>query len=259
MKKINKKIAVITGSRRGIGKGVAFALGKEGYHVILSATRDEAPGLIKEFEEQGISCEYIKCNVTCTEDRINLINTVCDTYGRLDVLVNNAGVAPLNRCDLLEVKEESYDRVVGTNARSMFFMCQLAANRMIAFKEAGLENYSPRIINMSSVSAYAVSINRGEYCVSKAAISMTTKLYAAKLAEYGIPVFEVRPGMILTDMMEASKEKFGKMIEEGMTPIRRFGVPEDIGNCVAVLCSGKLDFCAGQIIDADGGYHIRQL
>lgn len=256
-----KKIAVVTGSRRGIGKGIAEELGREGYYVVVSAASAEAEQTMKEFLELGIECEYIQCNVADTQAREHLINTVCEKFGRLDVLVNNAGVAPKVRRDLLEVEEESYDRVIGINARSMFFMCQLAARKMIEFKKQELEDYSPRIINISSVSAYASSTNRGEYCVSKAAISMTTTLYADRLSEFGIPVFEVRPGMILTDMMSpASLEKFGKAIEEGtLTPIKRFGTPKDVADCVAVLCSGRLDFATGQILNADGGYHIRRL
>lgn len=254
-----KKIAIVTGSRRGIGKGIAHSLGKNGYTVVVSATKDNADDVLAEFREEGIDCIYIKCDVTNTADREHLVDTVCETYGRIDVLVNNAGVAPLVRGDILVMEEASYDRVVGTNARSMFFMTQYVANKMIEFQKQGLEDYSPRIISMSSISAYTSSTNRGEYCISKAAISMTTLLYADRLAEYGIPVFEVRPGMILTDMMSASKEKFGKLIEGGLLPIKRFGYPEDIGDACVALCSGLLDYCTGQVINADGGFHIRRL
>jgi NAD(P)-dependent dehydrogenase (short-subunit alcohol dehydrogenase family) len=256
---MGKRIAIITGSRRGIGKGIAQTLGKNGYYVIVSATVPVADEVLEELQGQGVACEYIKCNVAESGDRGNLIERVCEKFGRLDVLVNNAGVAPQVRRDLLEVEEESYDRVVDTNARSMFFMCQLAARKMISFINQGLEDYHPRIINISSISAYTSSINRGEYCVSKAAISMTTLLFADRLAEFNIPVFEVRPGLILTDMMSASKEKFGNLIEAGLTPIKRFGTPQDVGASVAALCSGLLDFATGQVINADGGFHIRRL
>ena len=254
-----KKIAIITGSRRGIGKGIARALGSNGYTVVISATKESADDVLTEFREDGIDCIYIKCDVTSTQDREHLVDTVCDMYGRIDVLVNNAGVAPLVRGDLLVMEEASYDRVVGTNARSMFFMTQYVAKKMIEYLKQDLEDYHPRIISMSSISAYTSSTNRGEYCISKAAISMTTLLFADRLAEYGIPVFEVRPGMILTDMMSASKEKFGKLIEGGLLPIKRFGYPEDIGNCCVALCSGLLDYATGQVINADGGFHIRRL
>lgn len=254
-----KKIAIITGSRRGIGKGIAHSLGMNGYTVVLSATKDEADDVLAEFRAEGIDCIYVKCDVTSTADREHLVDYVCDTYGRIDVLVNNAGVAPLVRGDLLAMPEESWDRVVKTNARSMFFMTQYVAKKMIEFQKQDLEDYKPRIISMSSISAYTSSTNRGEYCISKAAISMTTLLYADRLAEYNIPVFEVRPGMILTDMMSASKEKFGKLIEGGLLPIKRWGYPEDVGNCVLALCSGLLDYATGQVINADGGFHIRRL
>ena len=257
---MDKKVAVVTGSRRGIGKGIAIELGKMGYHVVLSATTPAADDVQNELKEMGISCEYIPCDVTDSQARVCLISSVCDRHGRLDVLVNNAGVAPKIKKDILAVDEESYDRVVNTNARSMFFMAQLAANRMLTFQKQGLADYSPRIINISSVSAYAASVNRGEYCISKAAISMTTQLFAARLGEFNIPVFEIRPGFILTDMMAPeSREKFQGLIDQGITPIRRFGLPSDVGDAVAVLCSGKLDFATGQIIDADGGFHLRIL
>lgn len=255
-----KKVAIVTGSRRGIGHGIARELGLHGYTVIVSATTPDAKDVIEDFRSQGIECEYIKCDVICTEQRAALVEQVLEKYGRIDVLVNNAGVAPKVRMDILETTEESWDRVVHTNARSMFFMSQLVANRMIEAVQAGkLEEYSPRIINISSISAYATSLNRGEYCISKAAISMTTRLFAHRLADYGIPVFEIRPGFILTDMMEASKERFGKLLEEGITPIKRWGYPQDIADSVIALCSGRLDFATGQVINSDGGFHLRRL
>lgn len=257
---MDKQVAIVTGSRRGIGKGIAAALGKMGYYVVLSATRPAADDVVAEMEGLGIECEYIQCDVSDSAQRKALIEGVCRKRGRLDVLVNNAGVAPKVKQDILVVDEESYDYVVNTNARSMFFMAQLASNRMIDFQKQDIPGYKPRIINISSISAYAASINRGEYCVSKAAIAMTTSLFAARLGEYNIPVFEVRPGFILTDMMAPeSRERFQTFIDNGITPIRRFGTPEDIGDAVAALCSGNLDFATGQVIDADGGFHVRVL
>ncbi|MDR1174906.1 MAG: 3-ketoacyl-ACP reductase [Treponema sp.] len=256
---MEKKVAIVTGSRRGIGKGIAKTLGKNGYFVILSATKDTADDVVDEMRRDNIDCEYIKCNVSDTDDRRRLFDDVCSNYGRIDVVVNNAGVAPEQRRDLLEVTAESYDRVLGINSRSLFFMCQLAAKKMIAFKNLGLNDYMPRIINISSISAYTSSLNRGEYCISKAAISMTTMLFADKLAEYGIPVFEIRPGFIMTDMIGPSKDKFGSLIDQGITPIKRFGLPQDVGDAVLALCSGLLDFATGQIINADGGFHLRRL
>jgi NAD(P)-dependent dehydrogenase (short-subunit alcohol dehydrogenase family) len=259
VKIMEKKIAVVTGSRRGIGKGIAKELGKKGYFVVLSATKDTADDVIDEMRRDNIDCGYIKCDVSLADERRSLFDTVCLNYGRLDVLVNNAGVAPEQRRDLLDVTEESYDRVLDVNSRSLFFMCQLAAKKMIDFRNMPLIDYAPRIINISSISAYTSSVNRGEYCVSKAAISMTTMLFADRLAEYGIPVFEIRPGFILTDMIVPSKEKFGSLIDQGITPIKRFGLPEDVGAAALALCTGLLDFATGQIINADGGFHLRRL
>lgn len=257
---MTEKIAVVTGSRRGIGKGIAEALGKEGYHVIVSATVEKADDVITELQDKGISCEYFQCDVSKSDNRKTFINFLSNKFGRVDILVNNAGVAPSVRMDILETTEESYDRVVDINTRSTFFMCQLMAHQMIGWKNAGtLEDYNPRIINISSMSAYTSSTSRGEYCISKAGISMITKLFADRLAEFGIPVFEVRPGIIMTDMTKKVTEKYEKLIEEGVTPIKRFGYPKDVANCVVALSSGLLDFSTGQVLNADGGFHVRRI
>lgn len=256
---MQKKIAVVTGARRGIGLAISKELGKEGYHVVMCATAPQAEEVVQQLREEGISCEYFSIDVTDTVRREELMDYVDETYGRVDVLVNNAGVAPKVRLDILHTTEESYDRVVDTNARSTFFMCQLFANLMITCQEKGLEDYHPRIVNISSMSAYTSSPERGEYCISKAAISMTTQLFAHRLAEYGIPVFEVRPGIIMTDMTSGVTQKYEKLIAEGVTPIKRFGQPQDVADCVAVCCSGRLDFATGQVLNADGGFHLRRL
>ncbi len=257
---MTKKIAIVTGARRGIGLGISKELGKAGYYVVMAAHSAEADNALKEMKELGCECEYLKCDISSTEDRKNLIEHACNKFGRIDVMVNCAGVAPKSRLDILETTEESYDYVVNTNARSTFFMCQLVANKMIAFKQSGeLEDYAPRIINISSMSAYTSSTNRGEYCISKAAISMTTLLFADRLADYGIPVFEVRPGIIMSDMTAVVTEKYKKLIAEGVTPIRRFGQPKDVADCVMAACSGRLDFATGQVLNADGGFQIRRL
>ena len=175
------------------------------------------------------------------------------------MLVNNAGVAPTVRLDLLETTEDSFDRLMQINLKGTFFMCQLAARMMIDMQGKGLEDYTPRLVNISSMSAYTSSTSRGEYCVSKAGISMTTQLFADRLAEYGIPVFEVRPGIIQTDMTAGVTEKYQKLIDGGITPIKRFGQPADVANCVCAAVSGLLDFAAGQVLNADGGFHIRRL
>ena len=240
------KIAAVTGSTRGIGKAIAGALESEGYTVVRSGTSPKD------------SADYIPCDISKTEDRERFFAELHRRYGRLDVLVNNAGVAPLERLDLLQTTEESFRRVLEINLLGTFFMCQRAANYMLE-TQGRLENYRPRIINISSISAYTSSTSRGEYCISKAGVSMATQLFADRLAQHGIPVFEVRPGIILTDMTAPVIEKYQALIDEGLTPIKRLGRPEDVADCVLALCGGRLDFAAGQVIDADGGFHIRRL
>ncbi len=255
-----RKIAAVTGSSRGIGKAIAKALAQEGYHVILSATGDRAKGqtLVQQFAAAGLAANYIPCNIGNPQDRTEFFAAISKQYGRLDVLVNNAGVAPKERLDILETTADSFDYVVDTNLKGTFFMCQAGTNCMLRCKASLPEDYHPRIINISSVSAYATSINRGEYCVSKAGISMVTQLFAHRLAPEGIPVFEVRPGIILTDMTAKVQEKYQAMIQDGLTPIQRFGRPEDVADCVLAAVSGKLDFAAGQVLNADGGFSLRR-
>ncbi len=259
---MNHKIAVVTGARRGIGLGIAQELGKEGYYVVLSAFSADATQALESMASLGLGdrCEYMQCDVSNGEHRANLINYVCNKFGRIDVMVNCAGVAPKKRLNILETTEESYDYVMDTNARATFFMCQLSANAMVETLQSGVvADYAPRIVNISSMSAYTASVNRGEYCISKAAISMTTQLFADCLAEYAIPVFEVRPGIIQTDMTAGVSDYYSKLIDDGLTPLRRFGKPKDVADCVVVACSGRLDFATGQVLNADGGFSIRRL
>lgn len=254
-----RKIAVVTGSRRGIGLGIAQTLGKNGYTVVLSATAPHADEVVEALQAEGIDSVYRRCDISVAADREALLDFAISTYGRLDLLVNNAGVAPTARLDLLETTEESFDRLMQVNLKGTFFLCQHAANRMITLQAQGIEDYMPRIVNISSMSAYTSSTSRGEYCVSKAGIAMTTQLFADRLAEHGIGVFEVRPGIIQTDMTAGVHEKYEKMIADGVTPIRRFGTPGDVANCVLAAASGLLDFATGQVLNADGGFHIRRL
>lgn len=256
------KTAFVTGSRRGIGLAIAKTLSKNGYKVILSdiIEKAEANELLCSLKEIGIDADYIKCNIAVSEDRENAVQEIVKRYGRIDLLVNNAGIAPSVRKDILDTTEESFDRVLNVNLRGGFFMCQTFANIMIKLKEENkLSEYNPKIVNIGSMSAYTSSTSRGEYCISKAGVSMTTLLFADRLAEYGIPVFEVRPGIIATDMTAAVTAKYEKLIAEGITPIKRFGQPEDVANCVAAAASGLLDFATGQVLNADGGFHIRRL
>lgn len=244
-----KKIAIVTGSSQGIGKGISDRLKKEGYTVIDSD--------VKENPDAEYFC---KCNIASAEDRKNLLAYATDTFGRVDLLVNNAGVACKVRLDILETTEESFDFVTGINTKGTFFMCQTFANAMIAWKQSGkLKDYSPRIVNIASNSSYTSSTSRGEYCISKAGVSMTTLLFADRLAEYEIPVFEVRPGIIKTPMTEVVTQKYDKLIAEGITPIRRWGTPDDVAGCVLAAASGMMDFGTGTVLNADGGFHIRRL
>ncbi|MCL1896201.1 MAG: 3-ketoacyl-ACP reductase [Clostridiales bacterium] len=241
--------------------GIAKKLLQEGYEVLLSGTqpesrKDEILAPLLEAGHSG-SCEYFKCDISLKEDRDALFSHVSSRHGRLDVLVNNAGVAPLVREDLLEMDPESLDRLIGINLKGTFFMCQQGANLMLRLGNSG--ELPQRIVNISSISAYATSTNRGEYCISKAGVSMVTQLFADRLASEGILLFEVRPGIILTDMTEIVKDKYEKLIEGGLTPIARMGQPSDVAGMVYAACSGLLDFTTGQVLNADGGFHLRRL
>lgn len=255
-----KKIAIVTGSRRGIGLAIVKKLMSDGYTAVLCdvVEEPEVKGLLDELNKTGEAC-YFRCDISKPADRGALFDAVLEKYGRIDVLVNNAGVACAVRLNILETTPESFERLMRINCEGTFFMCQGAANRMLACKEKGLEDYSPRIVNISSMSAYTSSTSRGEYCISKAGIAMITKLFADELADRGIPVFEVRPGIIATDMTAVVHEKYEKLIAEGVTPIRRFGQPEDVANCVSAACTGLLDFGTGTVLNADGGFHIQRL
>jgi NAD(P)-dependent dehydrogenase (short-subunit alcohol dehydrogenase family) len=183
------------------------------------------------------------------------------TLGRLDLLVNNAGVAPEVRADILEATEESFDRLININAKGPYFLTQLTAKLMIEQSRTAAPpaTFQPKIITISSVSAYTASVNRGDYCISKAALSMLTPLYASRLAEHGIGVYEIRPGLIKTDMTGPVKEKYDKLIEKGLTPIKRWGTPEDVGKAVAAIAQDLLPFSTGEVINVDGGFHLRRL
>lgn len=246
------KTAWVTGSTRGIGRGIADAFSAHGYAVIYSGTRASRP------EELPERCDYCGCEISDAQQRSAALDYILGKYGRLDVLVNNAGVAPLERKSVLETSEESFDRVLGINLKGTFFLCQLAANAMLS-GQGKVEDYRPRIVNIGSISAYTASTSRGEYCISKAGVAMVTALFADCLAGSGIPVFEVRPGVIETDMTSTVHEKYEALIADGLTPIRRFGRPGDVADMVLACCTGLLDFTSGQVLNADGGFHLRRL
>lgn len=246
------KTAIVTGSTRGIGRAIADLLGQKGYTVIYCGTSALPPA------DLPAGADYHPADIAHSAQRRALVEDVMGRYGRLDLLVNNAGVAPLQRRDLLDMDEESFDRVIAINLKGTLFLCQLAARAMLA-GQGRLADYAPRIVNIGSLSAYAGSVNRGEYCISKAGVSMVTQLFAQRLAGEGIPVFEVRPGIIETDMTRGVHDKYQKMIDDGLLPVPRFGRPEDVARMVWACCTGLLDYSAGQVLDADGGFSLRRL
>lgn len=258
---IEEKVAIVTGAARGIGHGIAKKLADDGYAVAIFDILkfDDVKDNINQIKEKNIPVLYFQGDLTNNEDRNNFVDEVMDKYGRIDFLVNNAGVAPKVRKDILETTEESYDFVMDINLKGTFFFTQKIANIMIAEKEDNKIEIEPKIVNIASSSSYTSSPGRGEYCISKAGISMITKLFADRLAEYEINVYEVRPGIIYTDMTSVVKDKYDKLIEEGITPIKRWGYPEDIAKAVSVFCSGMLDFSTAEVINVDGGFHLRRL
>ncbi len=243
-----RPVAIVTGGSRGIGRAIAIELAGLRFDVVINHFDFTADG--KPLALRG--------DVSSDADRKALIKAVKDGFGRCDMLVNNAGVAPLKRMDLLEATEASFDRVLGINLKGPYFLTQLVAKWLIEQKKQNPEkNY--RIINIGSMSSYTSSTARGEYCISKAGVSMMTMLYADRLAEFGIGVFEIRPGIIETDMTSVVKEKYDKLIADGLTPIKRWGKPEDVAKAVSAIAEGKLDFSTGQIINVDGGFHLRRM
>ncbi|MEP7271084.1 MAG: 3-ketoacyl-ACP reductase [Acidobacteriota bacterium] len=258
-----RPVAMVTGAGRGIGRGIAIELGKLGYAVVVNyagnaAAAHECLGEVRSAGGEGIT---VRADISAAEDRQRLLDSALLEYGRVDLLVNNAGVAPDVRADLLDASEESFDRLVRINLKGPYFLTQRVALQMIAqvenqqFSSSG----SPRIITVSSVSAYAASVNRGDYCVAKAGLAMMTKLFAARLAEFGINVYEVRPGVIATDMTGGVREKYDRLIEQGAWPIRRWGEPADVGRAVAAIARGDFPYSTGEVINVDGGFHIRTL
>ncbi|MCI7805578.1 MAG: 3-ketoacyl-ACP reductase [Spirochaetales bacterium] len=254
-----KKTAVVTGSSRGIGYAIARQLGLDGFNVVIVATgsREKNIDAIRRLEEEGITVGYVQANVADHDDRLRIVSESVQLFGRIDVLVNNAGVAPLVRADLLEMTEESFDRVVGINTKGNMFLTQAVARQMIA--QEPIEKRKGVIVNISSCSSVVSSTSRGEYCVSKAGISMLTTLFSDRLASEGILVHEVRPGVIATDMTSAVQAKYDRLIEDGLFPIARWGTPEDVAGAVSALVSDKFLYTTGNYIDVDGGFHIKRL
>ncbi len=253
-------VALVTGSSRGIGRAIALRLAGDGYAVVVNyhSSADAAATVVREIQAAGQAATAIQADIACSLDRTRLVRQSLDHFGRIDVLVNNAGITSPGRKDLLEATEESWDTVFATNLKGPFFLAQACARQMIDLIGRGSV---PRgtIINISSISAYAGSTNRADYCMAKAALEMMTWLLADRLAEQNIRVYEVCPGIVASDMTAAVTEKYDRLIAEGLTPIRRWGQPDDVAAAVAMLASGTLAFSTGDRINVDGGFHIRRL
>lgn len=254
-----KKTAIITGASRGIGFSIARQLGLDGNRVVMVATgvQEKNQKALDALTNLGIECMYIQANIGEHEDRLKIVEKTVEKFGRIDILVNNAGVAPLVRVDLLEMTEESFDRVIGVNTKGTMFLTQAVAKQMI--RQKPVDGRKGVIVNVSSCSAAVSSVSRGEYCISKAGVSMLTTLYADRLAAEGILVHEVRPGVIATDMTSTVTEKYDQLIQDGAFPIARWGRPEDVANVVSAFCSDKFQYTTGNYIDVDGGFHISRL
>ena len=255
-----KKVALVTGGSRGIGYGIAKRLADIGFDVAINGMRNETSlnEVVKGLRTSGADVLYCQGDISSSTDRKKVVQKVKDHFGRLHVLVNNAGVAPKERRDILEATEESFDQVISTNLKGTYFLTQLAANWMVKQKQAD-PDFTGCIINLSSISSTVVSVNRGEYCISKAGLSMATQLFAVRLGEFDIPVYEIRPGVIDTDMTAGAKAKYDKLIKEGLCVQKRWGYPEDVGSVVGALASGNFPYSTGQVIMVDGGLTIPRL
>jgi NAD(P)-dependent dehydrogenase (short-subunit alcohol dehydrogenase family) len=253
-----KGTALVTGAKRGIGRGVALALAASGFDVVINdlADDEEAAATAAEVAALGRQAAVVAGDIADLDGQERLVEAAWGRFGGIECLVNNAGVSVLNRGDLLEVSVESYDRCLDTNLRGPFFLTQRIARRMLAAPAAA----GPRsIVTISSISAEVASVSRGEYCISKAGLSMLSRLFALRLAEAGIGVYEVRPGIIRTAMTKPSAERLDRLIADGFTPIRRWGEPDDVGRAVATLATGGLPFSVGQVVLVDGGLTLRTL
>lgn len=255
------KVALITGASRGIGRGAAIALSKEGWDLAITfrSNFNAAKAAASEIKSHGGRAHLIQADLANQSDITELVEKTLDKFKTINLLVNNAGVAPRERVDILQLSELSLDEVMNVNLKGPFFLTQKIANVMIQhINDGSLQN--PKIINISSISSYTSSPNRAEYCMSKAALSMTTKLWADRLAEYGINVYEIRPGIIKTDMTSSVQDRYDRLIlEAGITPIRRWGTPEDVGKAVAAIAEDYIPFTTGEVLNVDGGFHISRL
>lgn len=253
---MSHKTAIVTGASRGIGRAIAIQLAKDGFSIVVNyaSNKDAANQVVDQITGDGGEAIAVQADVGRNPDRQRLIQSAVENLGGLTVLVNNAGITSQGRKDLLEATEESWDRVFDTNLKGPFFLSQLAAKQMIVGK-----NSPSMIVNLSSISSYAISTNRADYCIAKAGMRMMTWLFAERLADHDIQVFEICPGVIASDMTEPVKEKYDALIAGGLSPIRRWGQPEDVASAVSALVEGKFPFSTGESFNIDGGFHIRRL
>jgi len=255
-----KSVALITGGSRGIGLGIATELAKVGFNLAINGLRDESfvADTLNGLKSHGVEVIYVQGDVSLKNNRDRMINQIIAHYGQLNILVNNAGIAPHERKDILEATEESFDQVINVNLKGPYFLTQQVANHMIGIKKKEPSQFCC-IINVSSVSASVVSINRGEYCISKAGIAMATKLWAARLGEFDIPVYEIQPGVIHTDMTAGVQEKYDTLFQNGLAVQQRWGTAEDVGKVAASMCLGNMPYSTGQVVMVDGGMTIQRL
>lgn len=256
-----EQVAIVTGSSRGIGRGIALSLAEHGWQIVVNFRSNSAAAeeVQKSVQAAGGGALLVQADMASRDDLDKLVDAALSKYGHIDLLVNNAGVGPRQRVDMLQVGEESYNEVMDINLKGPFFLTQRVANEMITLIKRDPVR-EPKIINIGSISAYTSSPARAEYCISKAGMSMMTKLWADRLAEYGINVYEIRPGIIATDLTSVVKDKYDRLIlDEGLTPIKRWGLPEDIGKAVLAIAEGLFPFSTGEVINVDGGFHLHRL
>lgn len=255
-----KKVALVTGGSRGIGLGIAQKLAQNGFDLAINGIREEnfVQDVLGKLRDLGAEVIYCQGDIASNVDRELILEKIKNHFGYLNLLVNNAGIAPRQRLDILETTEASFDEVLDINLKGTYFMTQAVANFMVQQRTED-QNFTGTIVNISSISATLASVNRGEYCISKAGLSMITQLFATRLGEFNIPVFEVRPGIIKTDMTEGVTEKYDKLIAEGLTLQRRWGFPDDVGKAVAAIAKGDFPYSTGQVFIIDGGLTMARL
>lgn len=261
-------VALVTGASRGIGRAIVVKLAELGHDVVINyakneaAAQDTSAACRAAATENGksIRAEICQADVASSSDRQRLVEFAQRQFGRIDLLVNNAGIAPDIRADILVATEESFDKLINVNLKGPYFLTQLAAKLMVdRVSAAGYVGPKPKIVTITSISAYTASVLRGDYCVAKAGLAMLTPLFAARLAEYGINVYEIRPGIIETDMTSTVKGKYDALIAQGLTPLTRWGQPDDVARAVAAIAQDLFPFSTGEVLNVDGGFHLRRL